>query len=872
MTFFLRDPGRVDLTPRGPDRGPSSFVEGLGGAFSSARIENDANFMAGATLGDVKRDLARTVRDRLGDEEVMRQAEERGLVGIGSGIWKDSRAEVAAFRLGRALAAENPDAWVDHDFTEAGVEAEVNRRLQERHTQAREAVDLMPGGAFLAGMLGGMAGTTADVKNLPFLLLGGGSGSLARIIGREAALNVAAEAAFLPSQFEMAKRLGIPDPDVTQQLAMAAVAGGIIGGAVPAAQRGYGYFRGRNEVPSSPRPQVEAESLADRVEDALATRHAPAAAVNEIRREAPPVAREDWPNREPLFPEEDRGGRTVEESVALDESAGRAVDADPQRDAIAAHLADVQNRTKVRKRPLADYVKRQGGLDPDGVVAGELKARGLRTKDAPGLFRRGGLKDVDNLVRGDAEEALPGLGRTIPDDGNGYLDRDSLIEALIGDIEGRRPDLDDTVELREAEAALSEYDRLRAVADEARESFLDPEADRSGPYWRPDSVGDGTRVYGEARDWMHAEGYGSLLSDGEMDEIASTLARRGGGMDDVLDVFLAREAQHQIGGRDAPEARGNDRAPRDPVGDVRADRGDGSGREAEGRGADAGRDRDALSQGPLTGIDDPLSPEQRAWDDAILNEAREALGLPPVGGTAPAAKVDPDKPALLDTRGSGVRFHGSREAVLDGPLQEGAYSSLNIYGQGFYSTDAVAIADGYNKGGKGGGLYVVEEVAPVRAFDLDQPVPDFINTAIDALEEDSALRQMAEGAREMAEGPSLREFYDSIREESNPSSGLSADDAQDLFDILAVAMREQGYGALDHKGGLGTKKAPHAVRIYLDPHEQIAVRPVDAKDFAAPAPDTDAPDAVDPEMVALIASIDADDAFVQALQFCGVSR
>ena len=80
------------------------------------------------------------------------------------------------------------------------------------------------------------------------------------------------------------------------------------------------------------------------------------------------------------------------------------------------------------------------------------------------------------------------------------------------------------------------------------------------------------------------------------------------------------------------------------------------------------------------------------------------------------AKVEPSKPESIevkgvdtepkiverDTRGQGQQYHGTSTEL--GKLGEGydSYSNMNIYGQGFYTTDALDVAGGYSKKGKGG--------------------------------------------------------------------------------------------------------------------------------------------------------------------------
>ena len=74
---------------------------------------------------------------------------------------------------------------------------------------------------------------------------------------------------------------------------------------------------------------------------------------------------------------------------------------------------------------------------------------------------------------------------------------------------------------------------------------------------------------------------------------------------------------------------------------------------------------------------------------------------PPPKVEEKAKKMAPEPGARLpDTRGRGVFFHGTSEPIIR--LEEGAYASLNWFGQGFYTTDSLNVAKGYTKKGRGG--------------------------------------------------------------------------------------------------------------------------------------------------------------------------
>jgi hypothetical protein len=79
----------------------------------------------------------------------------------------------------------------------------------------------------------------------------------------------------------------------------------------------------------------------------------------------------------------------------------------------------------------------------------------------------------------------------------------------------------------------------------------------------------------------------------------------------------------------------------------------------------------------------------------------------------------------------------------------------------------------------------------------------------------------------------VREFYDEIREYSR-SYQVPADDVQGVFEVFEYVFKENGFNALDHRGGVLSKKAEHSVRIYFDPHNTVEVRPIDKSEFSMP--------------------------------------
>ena len=178
-----------------------------------------------------------------------------------------------------------------------------------------------------------------------------------------------------------------------------------------------------------------------------------------------------------------------------------------------------------------------------------------------------------------------------------------------------------------------------------------------------------------------------------------------------------------------------------------------------------------------------------------------------------------DKNIPIETRGKGEIFHGSPVEITS-PSSE-HYSSLNYYGQGFYTTDALDIAKGYasRKGkAKKPTLYKVTERQPVKLFDIEQPIPTDMKTSLEKMPYHNALE---EG---LSKDPNqtLRELYDEMRDVD-----MSADEIQGEFEIIQHLLEKKGYEGLKHIGGLRTKNKPHEVKIYFNPEKSLKIDKID---------------------------------------------
>lgn len=125
------------------------------------------------------------------------------------------------------------------------------------------------------------------------------------------------------------------------------------------------------------------------------------------------------------------------------------------------------------KRPIAYAIKKMGGIDPQSPAAQDLRSMGITSKSAPGLFRVGGLKDLDNLESSIMPDTMAGDGT-----GN-YASRQAVIDALRREADGDAVrGAADSADL----AAFEELDRLYPDYVE-RKSALDAaeKAMASGP-------------------------------------------------------------------------------------------------------------------------------------------------------------------------------------------------------------------------------------------------------------------------------------------------------------------------------------------------------------------------------------------------------
>lgn len=670
MTYFLTGTD-TDVPITTPDVKPPTWFQGLGAATESMMRRSDGFYGEKHTRSFVTIEKMDPILRKVGIDALnqyyidndagydhLRPAPENvdDFVAMhGDRAW-DMVSEVA-----KEQAAADPAAWAGIDLSGEDITAETNQRLQDDQADADAILNSMPSGRGMAELVGGMVGMVADPRNVPFLLAGGGSGSLLSIMGREALLNVTAEAVTLPSRFKMADILEEPDPDVTETLLMAAGAGAVFGGAVEGLARALHYFRGRGEVRTAlpGLSKQDSDLVITAVEDALVKGSDPVEAMTRAMRETAPPAREPLIPARPITPE----------PTALAPEPISTTVLPPQSTEELIGMADEALTVARENKPFLKVLRKRGGIDPDGSLGRELKAMGMTARSLPGLFKKGGAKDLDNLVASEMDGVIPGISRVtrIAEDGM-YLDRDGVLSAILDEWQGKRL-LTDAENVARAE----EY-----VSGSEIEDFTTGQRAEGGLFIEPDPFSDTSpavmagrikTIEGQLNDWLFQNGIRDLHPD-DAREIVYTLAERGGDAKYLVERAIYREideVEKRLGGSDgtgrAADGRGGEGQP--PAGAAGPDASGSAtagGRAVEPQGiertaagdqyvapgiaATTERQRlearqnarlqggnraadeglfDVASRGQMDMFSDPASKEARVVQDAIIADFRDQI-------------------------------------------------------------------------------------------------------------------------------------------------------------------------------------------------------------------------------------------------------
>ena len=135
-----------------------------------------------------------------------------------------NRASEIALELAREKAAAEPDAWKDLDLSPEGIEARVTDQRKKELEENQQIIAMSPNPG-RNSVLGEIGAAIADPVNIALAPLGGGGGSLLRVMGREALVNAGAEALQFPARQRVAKELGQAAPDFIESVTLGAIGG-----------------------------------------------------------------------------------------------------------------------------------------------------------------------------------------------------------------------------------------------------------------------------------------------------------------------------------------------------------------------------------------------------------------------------------------------------------------------------------------------------------------------------------------------------------------------------------------------------------------------------------------------------------------------
>lgn len=602
MTFFLK-PAPDTFAPKVDQTsgGIPNFWEGVSAAFKTAQMENDANFMTGTATRREASTRAIASLGRLDQEALDAEIKKRGANPFNAPIElvvkKSPFAAKIVLDAARRAARDDPAAWADIDPSDEGIANSVNEKFRAEYQDAQSIIAAMPGGQTMAGLIGGITGITADVKNIPLMMLGGGEGAFLKVIAREAAINVGAELAVMPTQFAMAERLNIPDPSIASQLAMAAAGGAGFAAVFDGLPRALRYAATRNAVEAIPgMTAADSTALLDSIERAMVGDD-PFADVKAIIDEVAPPPPSPPAGMEPLVPADAFEELTGIKPGSLDGFSSQATTPEPtalapdpittdvlppaqgeppRSDDELTALADAgitkaealpefiqdqvdqiesaadgleKSATKGRRYPLLYTLKVMGvRIDPDSPFGQELLSMGVTPKTMPGLFSRKkvdrtfGTTDLDNLVASELEDTFPGIwDATGTPRSESYLDSNGVFDLIRREAAGDHEWMPD---VQQAKALRAEAGKLQSPT-RALDDFLSKAAPEI-----PDGLfidvmhrefsdpNARIEIYDEVGRYL--DEYHPNLYPEERDEILHYAATRGGSVDYLVEQALYR--------------------------------------------------------------------------------------------------------------------------------------------------------------------------------------------------------------------------------------------------------------------------------------------------------------------------------------------
>ncbi len=336
------------------------------------------------------------------------------------------------------LAAQYPREAVK-DWAQRDPVQDAQRIAREADERLGQMMESRPGWDGTIYQFAGAAGAAMrDPLTIGSLFLGGGPGGartvLGRVLqtaGREAAINAGTEAAMQPWVQSWREQAGLDHgfDQAISNIAFAAGLGGLFGLGAGGVREAVQFAQLTPEQRQRLAPELRGAVDAGNALGVIEAQRLPdiAPAIHETRLAQAEAAARHEPLAVPVALDELQVSRILE-SLAPE----RAAPAEPAS-SYAATLAAIRAgeplaSVSAAQRPVMDFVRSIGGVDPQSPIAQELRAIGITNRDMPGLFKTGGHTDLDNIPASEAQRAFP--GRTDIEDGNGYVSRQAFLDAM----------------------------------------------------------------------------------------------------------------------------------------------------------------------------------------------------------------------------------------------------------------------------------------------------------------------------------------------------------------------------------------------------------------------------------------------------------
>lgn len=307
-----------------------------------------------------------------------------------------------------------------------------------------------------ASFAGQFLASVRDPMVLGSMFVGGGPGAAKTIFGRilqtaakEAFVNGATTAAMQPSIQAWREQAGLPHgfDQAAQNVLLATALGGGLGALGKGGHELLGVLR---RVGPALAPEARgAIAVAERSAglDSLKPEGVPQETFDRQLMKADIATQGVEIPLSPDRPDDVAVNKIVNALAPAPESISGKVE--PRSDAsIGRMLEEINNPAKAAMgapTPILDHLRALGGVDPKSPIADELRAAGVKAKS---VYRKGGLKALDNLPHDELPEAVR---HSIADDGNGYASEDALVQAAGGETSGYGAGrtVDDTMALRD---------------------------------------------------------------------------------------------------------------------------------------------------------------------------------------------------------------------------------------------------------------------------------------------------------------------------------------------------------------------------------------------------------------------------------------